>query len=117
SASMGKNKSKIFRTPVGAFMYQSIPSIVYPYGVARLEENSNPFLMAVKEKALCDTLSKADSITSIKSLETLLYDDLRVDRDSLLSLALSDIEFLIPLYRKKAIRILFKYLQKECGRA
>ena len=117
SASMEKNKSKIFRSPLGVFSYQSIHSAVFAYGVVRVEENDSPFLIATREKALCDKLSKAGRVTSIKSLETLLFNDLRIDRDALHSFNSSDVEFLAPLYEKKAIVLLLNYLKKEAGRA
>jgi hypothetical protein len=35
-----------------------------------MEEDGNPFLLAVKEKAVCDTLSKLNGVNSLKSLKT-----------------------------------------------
>ena len=112
SASMGKNKSKLFQTPVGDFSYQSINCSVYPYGVTRVEENGSPFLMASKEKALCDFLSKSGKSPGIKSLARLLYDDYRLDEDALGLLSVNDVEFLVPMYRKKIVALLPKFLKK-----
>ena len=112
SASMGKNKSKLFQSPVGAFSYQSISPAVYPYGVTRIEENGSPFLIASKEKALCDLLSKSGKSTNINSLTKLLYDDYRIDREAILLFNINEVEFLAPMYRKKAIALLPKLLKK-----
>lgn len=117
SASMGKNKSKFFHTPAGSFSYQSINPAVYPYGVMRMEEHGSPFLIASKEKALCDLLSKSGQIAGNKSLKALLYDDYRLDQDALLLFDISDVEFLAPLYRKKVVALLPKFLKKEADRA
>jgi hypothetical protein len=78
----------------------------------RMEEDGSPLLIASREKAMCDLLCKKGAITNIRELETLLYDDLRIERDSLISLNLNDLEFLAPLYRKKSISLLLKYLKK-----
>lgn len=117
SASIEKNKRKIFRSPLGVFLYQSIHSAVFAYGVVRMEENESPFLIATREKALCDKLSKVGRLTSIPLLETFLFDDLRIDRDALHSLNQSDVAFLAPLYQKKSVRLLSDYLKKEVLRA
>ena len=112
-ASMGKNKNKLFHTPAGDFSYQSIPPIVYPHGVLRMEEVAGPFLIASREKALCDTLSKTGGLTGIPSLEALLYDDLRMEKEAVDSLSVRDVGALASLYGKKTIRLLLEYLKKR----
>lgn len=113
SASLAKNKRKEFRTPVGTFVYQSVAPGLYPYGVTRREEEGSPFLIATREKAICDTLSKLKGHTHRSSLEELLYEDLRMEEEDILSLSLSDIEFLVPLYRKKLLTDLLAYLRQK----
>ena len=113
STSFNKNKNKLFDTPVGSFLYRSIPQAAYPYGVIRQEEDNNPFLIATKEKALCDTLSKISGIGSVKDLTTLLFDNLRMDREELFKLNMEDMSFLAPLYKKKIFGLLLKYLKTE----
>ncbi|HQT92642.1 MAG TPA: hypothetical protein PL001_11525, partial [Candidatus Kryptobacter bacterium] len=113
SASLAKNRRKEFRTPVGTFVYHSFSPEVYPYGVTRGEEDGNPFLIATKEKALCDTLSKLKGNLCRDSLQSLLHDDLRMQEDDILSMNLADIEFLAPLYRKKVLMDLVSYLESK----
>lgn len=113
SASFNKNKNRRFDTPVGSFLYRSIPQPAYPYGIIRQEEDNNPFLIATKEKALCDTLSKINGIGSMKALASLLLDNLRIDREDLFALNMEDLAFLAPLYRKKILGLLLKYLEAE----
>lgn len=116
-ASYGKNKNKRFDTPVGSFLYRSIPRAVYPYGITRQEEGNNPFLIATKEKALCDTLSKIRGVSSMKALVVRLFENLRIDGGELSALNLKDIAFLAPLYRKKILALFLQYLEKEAARA
>ncbi|MBL7049077.1 MAG: hypothetical protein ISR96_06140 [Nitrospira sp.] len=116
-ASYAKNKSRRFDTPVGSFLYRSIPRAAYPYGVTRLEEGNNPFLIATKEKALCDTLSKIRGITNITTLKISLFEDLRIEREELSAINIKDIEMLEPLYKKKVLALFLQYLHKEVALA
>ncbi|GBE05388.1 MAG TPA: hypothetical protein ENG95_05495 [Nitrospirae bacterium] len=116
-ASYGKNKSRRFDTQVGSFLYKSIPQAVYPYGITRQEEGNNPFLIATKEKALCDTLSKIRGVNSMKALMAGLFENLRLDREEISTLNMKDISFLVPLYRKKVLALFMQYLNKETARA
>lgn len=116
-ASFNKNKNKRFDTPVGSFLYRSIPQAAYPYGIIRQEEDGNPFLIATKEKALCDTISKIGGIGSTKALGPLLFDNLRIDREDLFGLNMDDLAFLVPLYKKKILGQLLKYLKVEASDA
>ena len=113
SASLAKNKRKEFRTPVGTFVYHSVAPGLYPYGVTRREEEGSPFLMATKEKALCDTMSKLKGHTRGNPIEELLYEDLRMEQEDILAMNLADIEFLVPLYRKKLLADLLTYLRQK----
>ncbi|HEX2958190.1 MAG TPA: hypothetical protein VHO70_15255 [Chitinispirillaceae bacterium] len=113
SASIGKNKTRIYQTPLGTFLYKSINPQVYPYGILRIEEDTGPFLIATREKALCDTLSKVSTVMNLSSLENLLFEDLRIERDELRACSLQDFEMLIPQYQKKNLRLFLKFLNRE----
>jgi hypothetical protein len=114
SASMGKNKSKLFQTPLGAFSYRSVPSAVFPYGVVRLGDENNPFLIASPEKALCDLLMKsARNIPSGDLFERFLLDDLRIESSGIARLNMREISVLVRLYEKRTVTLLAEYLKKR----
>jgi len=117
SATFKKYKNKQFKTPVGSFFYSDIPARVYPYGVVLMEENGQPFLLATREKALCDTLSKRSGIQNLQDMTTLLLNDLRLDKTELLALNQKDLAFLIPLYQKKKMCLLLDFIQEESRHA
>jgi hypothetical protein len=117
SASLGKNKNKLFTTPLSVFSYQSVQPSVYPYGILRLEEHGSPFLIASKEKALCDLLANRGQVSTMRAFEALLDTDVRIDHDELMQLSREDIAFLAPRYRKKAVSLLLNYLQLRHDRA
>jgi len=80
SATYGKGRKKRYDTAIGSFFYQDIPAGAYPYGIRFVGENQSRFLMAFAEKALCDELYRISGIRSIKRIERLLFDDMRLDQ-------------------------------------
>lgn len=113
SATFNKNKNRVFETELGIFEYRYMQKYVYPYGIVRIEENGEPFLIASKEKALCDTLSKIRSVESVKKISYLLYDDLRIEREYIMGLNTNDIKFFTEIYKQVNIKLLYKLLLKE----
>lgn len=113
SAVYNKNKDKKFDTPVGRFVYQYINSDIYYYGIVRYDNNDDPFLIATREKALCDTLYKIKKIGSEVAIEKLLFEDLRIDENEFCSLNKKDISFLAPLYKRRIVRELAKYIERR----
>jgi predicted transcriptional regulator of viral defense system len=113
SAIYNKNKNKIFHTPAGEFYYYYIPAAVYPYGVRTGSENNQSFLIAGKEKALCDTLYKTRNITSKRALKDLLFEDYRMQPEEILKMDVDALIFLSQLYRKNIFRIFTDWLKGE----
>lgn len=113
SAVYGKNKKKRFDTPVGTFTYRHIPETVYYLEYKRLEEDGHFFLIASAEKAICDTLYQYRRIKSLKGLNKLIFEDLRIDRDQLENLNLDGIAALAPRYGKKITSLFASWLEKE----
>lgn len=86
--SVTPKRNRQFSTPVGRFSYRYLHPERYLLGVFRKPIRTNEFVfMATVEKALVDYLSlrvkKWDSRSD--DFSELLYDDLRIDRDLLLS--------------------------------
>ncbi len=81
SVTFRKNRKKVFDTPAGTFFYRDIPANVYPLEFF-LESSGTPrFLIASAEKALCDLLYTISGIRSLKEVEELLFEDLRLDEE------------------------------------
>ena len=113
SASFNKNKNKTFHTPIGTFEYYYLNPSVYPFGITRLEEKGQPFLIATKEKAILDTLSKIGSVRSVKALNALLFEDLRIDEDELKDLNRHEIEFLSVKYHQRNCHLFAQWLESR----
>lgn len=113
SAVFRKNKTKTYRTPLGEFHYYLVPDAAYPYGIMRLPEGRSFFLVASPEKALCDTLIKVKPAGSRRDFESLLYEDLRIDRDDVLNLDAKAIGFIAPLYRRTNVNHLKSHMRER----
>jgi hypothetical protein len=84
--SMTTRRGKLFDLPIGRFSYIHSPLALYAIGIERVENaDQTGFLMASPEKALCDKLlfTRNLNIRTARAMEELLFDDLRVDEDSL----------------------------------
>ena len=112
SATRGKGKKKRYDTPVGSFFYQDIPVDVYPHGVKLVGEDKSRFLMASAEKALCDELYRISGIRSIKRLENLLFEDLRINVALFSQLDHNALNFFAGKYKTTTFHTFIKFLRR-----
>ncbi len=113
SATYEKRKSKLYCTIFGNFAYRDVPKSVYHYGIKIVEENGYHFLIATKEKALCDKLYSLKPLKNQKELEYLLFNDLRIDEDEFNKLNKDDIFFIANEYKNTNVELLSKYLKRR----
>jgi hypothetical protein len=69
--------------------------------------------MASPEKALCDLLYIKRPVKSMKELKALLFEDIRINRETFNQLNLNDIIFLSTKYVSNNIKYLKKYIESE----
>ena len=113
SATFGKNKKKEFMNSFGTFTYRDIPQEVFPYYYSRELYGNRPYLIASREKALCDQLYIASPIRGIHDFEEFLFDGMRLDEDIFDSLDFEKIKRIAPLYHKTNLYQLEKLIEKE----
>lgn len=112
-ASYGKNRDKLFRTPLGEYRYLYLPVAVYPYGISQDEDEGARYLIATPEKALCDAVYKTSGIVSRDELETLLLEDWRVEKEELHGLDADFIEWIAPRYGRRSVSALASWFRAE----
>lgn len=115
AATFGKNRTKRFDSSYGTFLYRDIPKAAFPYEVYIKTEGSRSFLIAGKEKCLCDTLWRESSLGSEKRLKEYLFENLRIEEDAFYSADFSIIFDLCDLYNSANLRILKKMAHKKMG--
>ncbi len=113
SASYGKNRDKRFRTPLGEYRYRYLPVSAYPHGLLLEEADGYRFLIASREKALCDAIYKAGVFHREEDIEDLLTENWRIGMEDIQSLDKELVRFLAPLYGKKTLTLFALWLEKE----
>ena len=83
--SVTTKRSRMFKTPIGNFSYMQVNPAYFPIGITSIARDGTSFLMASREKALCDTILYDSYVPpqSIKALITYLEEDMRLDMDIL----------------------------------
>lgn len=113
SATYNKQKTKKYITPFGTYIYRDIPKAAYPFDILAIEENNYVYYIASKEKALCDKLYSLKTVTSLKQLKKMIFEDLRIYSDELFSLDMGKLSMLITKYKSKNLMLLKKYIEGE----
>lgn len=103
--SVTTKRSRTFDTPLGRFSYMQVPASYFAVGVEIVENDNVAFLMASREKALCDTILYDNFVPnkSLKALYAYLEEDMRLDMDILHQLNAEIIDECAKFCRKSAI--------------
>ncbi|HRX93765.1 MAG TPA: hypothetical protein P5158_06610 [Chitinophagaceae bacterium] len=104
SATFEKKKKKIFKNPFGTYTYRDVPSRVYSMGLEIIEEGSYAFMIASREKAICDQLYKMSPVPNYEELQNLLFFDLRIDEQELKRISLENMVILAECYPSINVR-------------
>lgn len=112
SATFSKRKRKIYENYFGTYIYKDVPKEVFSVGVKTEEYEGTTYLIATKEKALCDKLYIMPPVRTLKNIKDMLFDDLRIDEDIVYSLNKDDLEFLSSLYHSNNVSLLAKLISK-----
>lgn len=113
SATFDKKKKKQYETPFGLFTYRDVPQDVFPYGVKVCEEGDYIYYIATPEKALCDKLYTMKPVKNMREIETLLFQDLRIDELEFLKMNYEDIMELAEMYHSKNVILLSNYVRRK----
>lgn len=110
-------RGKEFSTPFGLFEYISVSDKYYPIGINQIiVGESYAYLMAEKEKALCDLIISKSGLRlqSIVAVRSFLLNDLRIEFESLKDFDLDIIEDCSRHGQKSAdLNFLLKFLRNE----
>lgn len=113
SATFKKSKTKTYQNHFGTFIYKDVPEAVYSFGVLIKEEGDYSYLIATPEKALCDKLYSLSPVNTLKSLHSLLFEDLRIDESEFWKLNIDEICELAPLYKSTTLNTLVKLIRRN----
>ena len=115
--SMTTKLLKEYETPFGCYSYIKSSRCFYPIGLTLAHSgDSNTFMIATKEKALCDKLvyTKKLQITSLRGLQAYLEDDLRIELDELQMFDLDIIKSCMQCGKKVSLLVkLYRLLEQK----
>lgn len=107
---------KNYDTPFGRFTYIKSPACIYAKGITIVEnENGTSFMIASREKALCDKIifTQKLGITSVNAMREYLESDLRIDSEALKEFNLDIVHQCMDCgYKVKLLDLLYKAIQK-----
>ena len=112
-ATFNKKKKKQYRTDFGTFTYRDIPNDAYPEELLLKTEGSYSYQIATPEKAICDKLYTLAPLGNYSNLEDMLFNDLRIEEESLNKLNIDKIEKLNNLYHSTNVNLLTKYMRRR----
>lgn len=112
SATFSKRKRKIYENYFGTYIYKDVPKEAFSVGVKTEKYEGTTYLIATKEKALCDKLYIMPPVRTLKDIKDMLFDNLRIDEDIVYSLNKDDLEFLSSLYHSNNVSLLSKLVSK-----
>lgn len=107
-------RSKSFKTDYGVFSFRQVNKKLFSIGLTIQSCSNGNFLIATKEKALCDKIyfTKDFKITTYKAMIDFLVSDLRIDFDELEDF---DMDILIKyqeITKSKKIKFLVKIIEE-----
>lgn len=112
--SMTNKRNKVFETPVGRFSYKYLENSKFSTGIERISDENGSFLIASKEKAVCDRLALVKDL-DVGDMDEFLEAELRLDMDELPSLDTESVREIARVYKKKSVTAFFRYLQLRRG--
>ena len=112
SATFEKKRKKSFETPFGTFTYRDVPSVVYSLGVDIIQEGQYSFMIASREKAICDQLYKTNPMSNYSELREFLFADLRIDASELEKINLQDLGILAERYPSTNVKRLYSLMRR-----
>jgi hypothetical protein len=110
--SMTNKRNKVFDTPVGTFSYKYLHNSKFSVGIERISEETGAFLIASKEKAICDRLAMVKDL-NVSEVPGFFEYDLRLDMDELPGLDIKLVQEIAKVYKKKSVTAFFKWLSQD----
>jgi hypothetical protein len=109
---MTNKRNKVFETPLGTFSYKYLHTSIFSKGVERISGETGAFLIASKEKAICDRLALIKDL-KVDDISEFLEDDLRLDVYELTGLDIELVREIERAYKKNSVTAFFKWLSRE----
>ncbi|MBQ7702568.1 MAG: hypothetical protein IJT54_09240 [Candidatus Methanomethylophilaceae archaeon] len=115
SATYITHRSKMYDTPFGHYWYRDVAADAYPYHTRMIKENGYTWWIAEPEKAICDELYIKPPVYSLRDMEDMLFDDMRMDESELMRIDIEIVKQLSVLYGSSNVKLFSKVMEKMMG--
>ena len=107
-------RSKSFKTDYGIFSFRQVNKKLFSIGLKIKSGSNGNFLIATKEKALCDKIyfTKDIKITTYEAMVDFLVNDLRIDFDELEDFDLDILRKYNEITKSTKIKFLIKIIEE-----
>jgi len=108
-------RSRRFSTPIGLFTYRGIPMKAYQTGIDQVAlEDGRSFLIAIREKALCDKVDqdRGTAVRTQKEMRSYLIDSLRINPEDLRDWNADIVLEIAESYRSRKIKLLGEVIRR-----
>ena len=106
------HRSKWYRNHFGNYSYRDTAPRAFPFCTRMITENGYCWWIADPEKALCDELYIKPPVYSLKDMEDMLFEDLRIDEEELQKMDVKTIAKLSELYGSSNVRLFSRLMKK-----
>jgi len=107
-------KNKTYSTPVGVFTYRHLPPAPFHLGVRSISmPDGRSFLIATLEKAVADILYFAGGLSSKAEVEDFLFENMRIDEESMERLDVDALEKIVAPYKGPAMKYLPRIVRER----
>ena len=108
--SVTNKRNKRFDTPLGRFSYRYLNNKRYHFGFRYVEGEGGAYLVASKEKAICDKIFFEGNLGKYE-IESYLEKNLRINIKEILSLDIELVEEISRRYRNKSVSAFYCWLK------
>ena len=106
-------RKKRFETPVGVFSYRYLNSRIFSVGRVLMDDGECSYIIASKEKSICDKLSTVKEINNGEDAVTYLETDLRIDWEEIRDLDVKELKSIMTCYRSKSVSAFVNWYLKK----
>ncbi len=106
-------RAKVFETPVGRFRYQPVNERAFACGVRLEQARGGNWLLAEPEKALCDQIAQVKSLSAVKDVASVLFEDFRIHEDGLWEFRGELLDKIARRYRRRNVSAFYRWWLKQ----
>lgn len=108
-SSITNKRNKSFETPVGRYIYKYRNDHVFYKGIMLINNGEKSYMIASREKAICDSISTVNEIRDIEDMDIYFRENMRIDVQDLHDLDFELINNISNAYNLVSVSVFGKW--------